>query len=188
MAGRPTTDPAARFWPKVAKGPGCWDWRACTVGGGYGRFFDGRRDMRAHVFSWILHGGRPPDWNKREMVLHSCDNRACVNPAHLRIGSHAENMRDMTSRGRQTMGEAVNTAKLSAADVLAIREAFALGGVSQSHLAGCYGMTSTMISFIVRGKHWRHVGGPITVVGRGKSLDGRRPRRNSRCVTATTGS
>lgn len=105
-----------RFWEKVDKTPGygpdgdCWRWTGCTNNkqGGYGRFTtqrEGRKyGLAAHRVSFVLAGGTiPPGLS----VLHKCDNRTCVNPAHLTVGSHAANTADMFQKGRdpQTAGK-----------------------------------------------------------------------------------
>ena len=92
-----------RFWSKVDKGNGtaeeCWNWTASTTFG-YGHFGDGEwfcREKQAHRISYTLMNGRiGPDM----CVLHTCDNPRCVNPYHLRLGTAAENVRDMVRKGR----------------------------------------------------------------------------------------
>lgn len=93
-----------RFWEKVNRTDGCWLWTASTRDKGYGAFSyrkDGRQIQdRAHRFSWVLHNGPIPPglW-----VLHNCpdgDNPACVNPAHLWLGTSDDNIRDMNAKGR----------------------------------------------------------------------------------------
>jgi hypothetical protein len=164
-SGRPPVAPASRFWSKVDKTDTCWLWTAGLDISGYGRFFDGTKESKAHRWAFQDDAGPIPSG---AIVLHSCDERMCVNPAHLRLGTHDDNMADMRARGRQARGCRTNTAKLTADDVVVIRELFAAGGVSQAALARKYGVTSGLVSTIVRGETWSHIGGPRTQVGRGK--------------------
>ena len=79
----------------VVKRDGCWDWNGSTQKG-YGAFLFMRRGIRAHRVSWVLFNGVIPEGMH---VLHSCDNKICSNPEHLFLGSHADNMKDMRSKG-----------------------------------------------------------------------------------------
>lgn len=94
----PATAPA-RFWSKVDKrGPDeCWPWKAQTRWDGYGRFVVMRKPQWSHRYSWELHN-RP--LKPGEHVLHSCHNPGCCNPAHLSVGTHAENMAEAQRVGR----------------------------------------------------------------------------------------
>lgn len=87
-----------RFWAKVDKGDGCWEWTGGRANRGYGHVEPVRGQNRsAHRVSWELTNGPIPDglW-----VLHRCDNPPCVRPSHLFLGTHADNMRDMEAKGR----------------------------------------------------------------------------------------
>lgn len=93
------------------------------------------------------------------VVRHTCDNPRCINPEHLVLGTHLDNMRDMTERNRQAKGEQQGASKLTAAQVLEIRERYVpkSKGSSQRALAKLYGVTQTTIGHIVRGEYWSHV-------------------------------
>lgn len=101
-----------RFWSKADKTPGygpngdCWQWKAGHSQKGYGAMRWNNVPMRAHKIAWIIANGRMPTL----CILHSCDNRACVNPAHLREGTNADNVADKMSRGRQAKGPALGAA------------------------------------------------------------------------------
>lgn len=99
-----------RFWSKVNKTEGCWLWTAGRFSNGYGVFYNGKSNTRAHRFSWALEHGEVPE---NLYVLHRCDNRRCVNPAHLFLGTAADNAIDMVNKGRSTRG--INTRSGNAA-------------------------------------------------------------------------
>lgn len=153
---------AHRFWSKVRKGAAdeCWLWTASTYRNGYGQFCVNRSIPRlAHrVAWWLTHGG---DWPSAEMqVMHTCDIRLCCNPAHLRLASPAENMRDMVVKDRSAFGERHVGARLTSADVQRIRALYA-AGVRQRVIAAEFGVGQGHISRIVLGKEWARQGDPI---------------------------
>jgi hypothetical protein len=94
---------AERFWSFVERTEGCWLFRGCIGHEGYGSFAYGNRDERrqfqAHRFSWMLVNGAIP---KDKFLCHTCDVRACVNPAHLYLGDHKTNAEDCIARGRRS--------------------------------------------------------------------------------------
>lgn len=145
-----------RFLAKVCPEPGsgCWLWRGMLDGSGYGVVRLARKIYRAHRLAWKLFRG---EIAPSLVVCHKCDVRACVNPDHLFLGTHADNMRDMKERGRSPHGDKHCRAKLTAEKVSRIKAMLAEGRMYMSELAREYGVTPATIGSIARGTTWRHV-------------------------------
>jgi hypothetical protein len=137
---------------------GCWERRATQCCGGYTQLkavVDGRH-KRELAHRWVYRRYRGPIPEGLE-VRHLCHNACCVNPDHLAIGTHTENMQDSVRAGRRPFGETTWCAKLTDEDVAEIRRLYAAGGISQPALAKRYGVNNSVICRAIAGKTWRHV-------------------------------
>lgn len=142
-----------RFWSKVDRrgDDECWPWRAGVFKQtGYGAFWFDGQNVGAHRFSAILAFGGCED-----QALHSCDNRICVNPQHLRWGTPADNMHDRSARGRAPVGVDHPNRKLSNEQVDDARARHA-AGEGTSSIARTMGVTPQCISHVVVRKNWAH--------------------------------
>jgi hypothetical protein len=146
------------FWSKVDRTGGddaCWEWMASKKADGYG-WFRWERGMRlAHRVACHLTYGDIPDGLH---VCHACDNPACCNPAHLWLGTNAENVKDKMRKGRHKngdqRGEKHSRAKLTWSQVREIRRRYAAGGIMQKELAKEFNVGHAAISDIVNYKKW----------------------------------
>jgi hypothetical protein len=147
---------SARFWAKVQKGTGeeCWLFTGAKTTAGYGslqvrRDDGGWRRMLAHRLSYEMHCGAIPAHHE---ILHGCDVPACVNPAHLSLGTHADNMADMSRKGRAARGERQPRHKLTAGQVADIRRLCEVE--RQCDIAARYGVSRSLVSRIKSGSVW----------------------------------
>lgn len=174
---RPPTarDEGERFWEKVDRSAGadaCWPWTAALGPSGYGHFWSrGRMRAASRIAHELAKGPIPAGL----FVLHSCDNRICCNPAHLRTGTQLDNMREAAERGRvrsgarhpaftnpvafrknRARGESAFAAKLTEAQVLEVRRR-AAAGESMRAIARSLDVAHNTINAVVAGRTWRHV-------------------------------
>ncbi|HEY1878303.1 MAG TPA: HNH endonuclease [Caulobacteraceae bacterium] len=132
---------------------GCWLWLRSILNGGYGQIKIEGKLWQAHRFAWKVFRGEIP---RGALVLHHCDVPSCVNPDHLFLGTNIENMNDMRQKGRASQGERHARAKLTKANVLAIRRRWT-AGETMSSLAEVYGVTKGCIQFAAKGWTWKRV-------------------------------
>lgn len=145
-----------RFWAKVERGPGCWEWLCGTNAYGYGRVrFNGRAQL-AHRVAWQIENG--PISNGAH-VCHSCDNPLCVRPDHLWLGTAQDNMADMKAKGRQRRGEGKPNAVLTADLVRQIRQEHVHRCKKHGSLAIAkrLGLKHTAVYRAAMGITWRHI-------------------------------
>lgn len=147
-----------RFLSKVEKIPfhECWEWAGCKTHQGYGRFWLNGKINESHRASYEIHNG--PIINDL-CVLHKCDNRSCVNPRHLFLGTRTDNHKDMMKKGRNiaSCGEKNGFSKLKEFQVLEIRKAYKEKTLSTRKLAKKYGVSKFAIDCVIYRKRWQHI-------------------------------
>jgi hypothetical protein len=162
-----TANQIARFWASATCGEGCWVWHRLRAPSGYGSFSFGQTHWRAHRMAWLLTYGPIP---RGLWVLHRCDNRPCIRPDHLFLGTVHDNVADMVRKGRQARGERHafvihperrpygerhGSAKLTSEQVDTVRARYRSGLATQRELAAEFGVSHFTINHIVRNRIWR---------------------------------
>lgn len=143
-----------RFWSKVKKSRGCWIWTGAKCRQGYGQLYAKKRLFIAHRYSYVIHKGLIGNLN----VLHTCDNPSCVNPRHLFLGTHKDNMQDKYRKNRQNMPACEQhwNSKLSASDIKYIRKQKRYRGLGVK-LAKRFNVTKENINYILRNETWKNI-------------------------------
>ncbi len=145
-----------RFWRYVDKkcNNKCWNWTGCCNKGGYGIIGTNKKTELTHRFSWILHNENIPNGM---CVLHICDNRRCVNPSHLFLGTKKDNSHDRDKKDRQSKGESNGRAKLTEDQVKQIRMLYIEENLTQREIGKIFNVDHTTVGSIYRNKTWRHI-------------------------------
>jgi hypothetical protein len=141
---------------------GCWLWTDAPDEDGYGRLWVDGQTLKAHRVSWEVHFGPIP---AGAQVLHRCDTPPCINPQHLFLGSHAENMADREAKGRgrvpvppRLRGDDHPHAILTEQTIAVLRACEARGeAINRTHTAAALGVSVSTLSRAMTGKTW----GPI---------------------------
>ena len=139
---------------KINEITGCWDWLNALDAYGYGGF-SWNEHPKAHRAAWTLFHGPIPDGLH---VLHTCDNRKCVNPEHLWIGTNADNMRDKQEKGRFVLGKRYSGEENYASKLKTIDAVFIFNSShSYTHLAKMFNVSKTAIASIKKKRSWKHI-------------------------------
>lgn len=145
----------SRFYEKIliTDKNGCMRWIAGKFPNGYGCFKLNGKSVGAHRLSYQIHKGDiPPEM----CICHKCDNKWCVNPLHLFIGTINDNVQDKVKKGRSVFGSKNGRTKLTEKDVIEIRKEIN-EGIDQRIIAKKYKIGQTTVSHIKQNQTWRHI-------------------------------
>lgn len=141
------------YLPSLRKPDECWVWQGGKGSDGYGRFWVEKRNMSAHRAAMMRAGVEVP---KGKFVTHSCDQPMCVNPAHLNVSTHVQNMREMVARKRHAYGEKNPVSVLTEEQCRTILERVSKGATVRG-LAREMGVARGTLRNVAKGYTWRHL-------------------------------
>jgi len=142
------------FWNRVEKLDGCWIWQGGRYRNGYGQLQVNKVKKLAHRVAYEISIGPIPDGL---LVCHTCDNRVCVNPKHLFLGTHKDNTHDMIVKGRKHVayGEKTTNVRLTEKEVIALRASYPRN--TQRQLAKQFNIAASTVHAILNRLTWRHI-------------------------------
>lgn len=145
-----------KFWRHVSISglETCWEWTGAKTDVGYGFFTHEKKNGGAHRWAWFLTRGSYP--NPSEVICHSCDNKSCVNPCHLFIGSHMDNSSDMVRKKRHLKNQMGSKSKTSLDDAVKVKHLLSLG-YSPTSISRCFGININSCWGILYGTSCKHV-------------------------------
>ena len=154
MVALPINKIADWFWPMIVKNKktGCWEWIGPVGSRGYGQFAISRKNYSCHRFAArLVLGFFPKDW-----ICHTCDNKICVNPSHLFIGTATDNRRDCRDKGRLVAPKHERNGQSKITKHIAKRIRFLVkrGGITHTKIAAMFGISQPQVSGIGRGVYW----------------------------------
>lgn len=137
-----------KFWSRVNRGDNdeCWEWTGSQTKG-YGNLTHKSQTLYAHRVAYRLEHGDVPDGAH---VLHECHNKSCVNPAHLKLGNHTDNMRDARQQGKAHH-------QLDAETALAVKSDYAETSMTQQQVADKHDISQSLVSLVVNEKIWSDI-------------------------------
>ena len=132
----------------------CWPWQAGRFDNGYGQFFLRRQSIGAHRIAYIIAYG---DYDDVLFVCHNCNHKFCVNPKHLYLGTHEQNMQDAVQDGLSNKGEKNGQCLLTEQEVINIRELYSTSMYSQREVARIFKISQALVNNILLNKNWSHI-------------------------------
>lgn len=152
------------FWSKVdiKTEDECWEYKSMSLMQHYGTFMRSRllrrkRTYHAHRFAYALGNNlQIEDLKREDYVCHTCDNTACCNPKHLKLGTQQDNMKDAVAKGRIAKGSGIGNSILREQDVKDIKKLLS-EGISQQKISEMYKVSRPTITYISTGRNWKHV-------------------------------
>jgi len=159
-----------RFWDKVdivynkdetLNMNACMIWKGALLENGYGVFYNLKKNIRAHRFIYECYNGPIPEYDeyhKRMCICHKCNNRSCVNPLHLKIGTNQQNSDDMVNAGRQARGSTHGNSIFEDTDIIDIlTDIYNNKYFNVDEISKKYSVDRRTICGILKGKNWTHI-------------------------------